>query len=240
MTPALEIRDLTLAYQSDPVLWDVDMTVPTGSLTAIVGPNGAGKSTLIKAAMELIPRSSGSVRFFGLPLSQARKRIAYVPQRSAVDWDFPITAEGVVLMGLYPRLGWFRLPGSRERDEVKRCLQQVGMSEFAKRPVSDLSGGQQQRIFLARALAQQADLMLMDEPFAAVDAATERDLASLLREIRDQGRTAVVVHHDLESVRELFDRVLLLNVSALAEGATEEVLTPQNLSRAYGIGRQLA
>lgn len=240
MTPALRISDLTVAYHHQPVLWDVDFIAPQGTLTGIIGPNGAGKSTLIKAAMQLIPKASGTVQFFGQPLAEARRRVAYVPQRSAVDWDFPASALDVVMMGLYPKMGWLKWPGRTERAQALACLAEVGMADLASRQISELSGGQQQRVFLARALAQDADLLLMDEPFAAVDAATELELASLLRKARSMGKTAVIVHHDLGSAKALFDRVLLLNVKSIADGPVDEVLTEENLRLAYGLRAFLA
>lgn len=190
---------------------------------------------MIKAAMGLIPKASGTVRFFGESLDKARTRIAYVPQRSAVDWDFPASALDVVMMGLYPRLGWLKWPGREEKGRALACLADVGMVDLADRQISELSGGQQQRVFLARALAQDADLLLMDEPFAAVDAATEQELAALLRRHRESGKSAIVVHHDLGSAKALFDRAILLNVRAIAEGPVDEVLSSENLRAAYGL-----
>lgn len=232
--PALQISDLTVAYQSKPVLWDADMTVPEGVLMAIVGPNGAGKSTLIKAALELIPRAAGNISFFGKSYSQARQLVGYVPQRGSVDWDFPTTVLDVVMMGLYGKLGWLRRPGSKERDVAMQALEQVGIARLADRQISQLSGGQQQRTFLARALVQDASIYFMDEPFAAVDAVTERAIVALLHELRSRGRTVVVVHHDLQTVTEYFDWVTLLNVEVVASGPTAEIFTEANLQRTYG------
>ncbi len=231
---AIEISDLTVAYQEKPVLWDVDLSVPQGVLMAIVGPNGAGKSTLIKAALGLVRPAAGQVLIFGRPYSEVRARVAYVPQRSSVDWDFPTSVLDVVLMGRYGALGWFRRPGRRERGEAMVALEQVGMQEFARRQISQLSGGQQQRVFLARALAQQADVVFMDEPFQGVDATTEQAIVALLRELRQLGKTVVVVHHDLETVPEYFDWVTLLNVRRIASGPVAEVFTRQNIRTAYG------
>lgn len=231
---ALEINDLTVAYHQKPVLWDVDLRVPSGALMAIVGPNGAGKSTLIKAALDLIPRAAGDVRFFGAPLRRVRTRIGYVPQRNSVDWDFPTTALDVVMMGLYGKLGWLRRPDRSARQAALTALEQVGMAAFAERQISQLSGGQQQRVFLARALAQNADLYFMDEPFAAVDAVTERAIVNLLRILRDQGKTVIVVHHDLQTVAEYFDWVTLLNVEVIASGTVQSAFTEENIRRTYG------
>jgi manganese/zinc/iron transport system ATP- binding protein len=230
----LRLRDLTVAYQRRPVLWDIDLEIPAGSLVAIVGPNGAGKSTLIKAALELVPRTSGEAIFFGRRLDQVRDRIAYVPQRESVDWDFPVTALDVVTMGLYRRIGWFRPVLSRHRAAAMEALAQVGMDSFARRQISQLSGGQQQRVFLARALAQNADFYLMDEPFAGVDMATEKAIVAILQKLRSEGRTAVVVHHDLHTVRQYFDHVVLLNMRVIAHGPVSEVFTEENLQKTYG------
>jgi manganese/zinc/iron transport system ATP- binding protein len=231
---ALVIDDLTVAYDSKPAIWDVDLELPEGVLMAIVGPNGAGKSTLIKAALKLIPRSAGTVRFYGLPYEQARSFVGYVPQRGSVDWDFPTTVIDVVMMGLYGRLGWFRRPGRRERELAMYALEQVELADFAGRQISQLSGGQQQRTFLARALVQDARIYFMDEPFAAVDAVTERAIVAILRELRARGKTVVVVHHDLQTVAEYFDWVTLLNVEIVASGPVGTTFTPDNLRRTYG------
>ncbi|HLV37594.1 MAG TPA: metal ABC transporter ATP-binding protein [Spirillospora sp.] len=231
---ALEIDDLTVAYNGKPALWDVDMRVPEGVLMAIVGPNGAGKSTLIKAALDLIPRAAGDVRIFGKPYAKARDLVGYVPQRGSVDWDFPTSVLDVVMMGLYGRLGWFRRPGARDRRLALEALEQVGIADLADRQISQLSGGQQQRTFLARALVQDAQLYFMDEPFAAVDAVTERAIVALLRELRSRRKTVVVVHHDLQTVADYFDWVTLLNVEVTASGPVNEVYTEDNLRRTYG------
>ena len=230
----LEVRDLTVAYHTKPVLWDVDLAVPAGALCAIVGPNGAGKSTLLKSALGLVPKAAGWAHFFGRDYDEVRHRVSYVPQRTSVDWDFPTDVLDVVTMGLYGRLGWLRRPGRREREAALRALEQVGMADFAARQISQLSGGQQQRVFLARALAQQADLYLMDEPFAGVDAATERAIVELLTTLRTAGKTVVAVHHDLATVDDYFDWVALLNVRLIAAGPVGEVFTHENLHTTYG------
>jgi manganese/zinc/iron transport system ATP- binding protein len=231
---AVAVRDLTVAYRESPVLWDVDLTIPEGRLVAIVGPNGAGKSTLIKAVLGLVPATSGTISIFGKSYEANRRLVGYVPQRGSVDWDFPTNALDVVQMGLYGRLGWIRRPGRREREIAMACLEKVGMTDFATRQISQLSGGQQQRVFLARALAQDAQVYFMDEPFAGVDATTERAIIEVLRELRSRGRTLVVVHHDLETVREYFDWLVLLNVRVIADGPVEATFTMENLQRAYG------
>mgnify|MGYP000861045026 CR=1 FL=1 len=233
MTPALSIRDLTVVYGDQAALWDADLDLATGSLTAIVGPNGAGKSTLLKAALELIPRVAGTVSFFGRPLREVRREIAYVPQRANVDWDFPASVHDVALMGTYPRLGWFRRPGRIEREKALAALDRVGMANLAARQIGELSGGQQQRVFLARALAQDAQLILLDEPLAGVDAPTEATVMRVLRELVESGRTVAAVHHDLETAPDYFDETVLLNVQIRATGPTREVLTPEQIRRAY-------
>lgn len=233
-TPALDVRGLTVAYREEPVLWDVDVTVPSGSLMGIVGPNGAGKTTLLRAILGLLTPASGRVRIFGGSYSEKRDRVGYVPQRGSVDWDFPTNVLDVVMMGLYRQLGWFRRPGAAEREKAHGALQKVGMQDYADRQIRQLSGGQQQRVFLARALVQDADLYFMDEPFQGVDATTERTLVDRLRTLRDAGKTAVVVHHDLHTVADYFDHVLLLNVESIAHGPVEQAFTDANLAEAYG------
>jgi manganese/zinc/iron transport system ATP- binding protein len=234
-TPAaLDIEDLTVAYQSKPALWDVDLHVPEGVLMAIVGPNGAGKSTLIKAVLNLVPRAAGDVRIYGQPYARARHLVGYVPQRGSVDWDFPTSVVDVATMGLYGSLGWFRRPGKAERALAMEALDRVGIADLAHRQISQLSGGQQQRTFLARALVQDAQIYFMDEPFAAVDAVTERAIVALLQELRARGRTVVVVHHDLQTVGDYFDWIALLNVEIITSGPVTEVFTEDNLRRTYG------
>ena len=233
-TFALSVDDLTVAYHSKPAIWDIDLEVPEGVLMAIVGPNGAGKSTLIKAVLNLIPRAAGTVAFYGKPYERARSLVGYVPQRGSVDWDFPTSVLDVVTMGLYGQLGWFRRPGRQQREQALDALEQVGLSDLVNRQISQLSGGQQQRTFLARALVQDAQLYFMDEPFAAVDAITERAIVNILRQLRARGKTVIVVHHDLQTVEEYFDWVTLLNVEIIASGPTAEVFTPGNLGRTYG------
>ncbi|MCY3836634.1 MAG: metal ABC transporter ATP-binding protein [Anaerolineaceae bacterium] len=228
------VEDLTVAYRGVPAIWDVDVNIPEGVLLGVVGPNGAGKTTLLRAAIQLIPKAAGTVRFFGRPYEEALSQIAYVPQRGSVDWDFPTTVIDVVLMGLYGRLGWWRRPSDRERKSAWSALEQVGMQEYADRPINQLSGGQQQRTFLARALVQDARLYLMDEPFAAVDAVTERAIVQIMQELRAAGRTVIVVHHDLQAVRHYFDWLLLLNIEVVACGPTEAVFTEENLRKTYG------
>ena len=230
----LSIHDMTVAYHRRPVLWDVDLDVPEGKLVGIVGPNGAGKSTLIKAVLDLVPLASGRVLVYGKPYKRQRHLVGYVPQRESVDWDFPVNVLDVVLMGTYNRLGWFRRLGARERAWERECLARVGLQGLERRQIGQLSGGQQQRTFLARALAQKADVYFMDEPMAGVDAATERVVFRLLERLRGEGKAVIAVHHDLRTVPEYFDQVVLLNMRLVAAGPTATAFTPDNLRRTYG------
>jgi manganese/zinc/iron transport system ATP- binding protein len=225
---------MTVAYDRKPVLWDVDLDVPEGKLVGIVGPNGAGKSTLIKACLDLVPRTSGRVMIYGKRYRKQRGLVGYVPQRESVDWDFPVSALDVVAMGTYGRLGWLRPVGRKQKRQSLEALDRVGMVDFAGRQISQLSGGQQQRVFLARALVQDAKLYFMDEPFAGVDAATEKTIVQTLRTLRDAGKTVLVVHHDLQTVPQYFDQVLLLNMRVVAFGPTARVFTSENLKKTYG------
>jgi len=233
-SPAVEVTDLTVAYHERPVLWDIDLIVPQGILMAIVGPNGAGKTTLIKAMLGLVPAAAGRVLIHDEPYARQRQLVGYVPQRGSVDWDFPTTVLDVVTMGRYGVLGWFRRPGRQERELALSALEKVGMVDYRDRQISQLSGGQQQRVFLARALVQDARVYLMDEPFQGVDAKTERTIIDLLKDLRADGRTVVVVHHDLQTVAEYFDWVTLLNVRRIASGPVGEVFNDENLRSAYG------
>ena len=225
---------LTGGYGGVNIIEDCSCNVNRGEIVSILGPNGAGKSTLLKASMGIIPIVSGQVHFFGKPLRRTRHRISYVPQRASVDWDFPATVKDVVLMGLYPTLGFLKWVGEEQLKLVQACLSKVGMQDFSHRQIGQLSGGQQQRIFLARALVQNADVYLLDEPFAGVDAATEKAIISVLKDLKSAGKTVIVVHHDLTTVQDYFDHVFLINKSAIAHGPTAKVFTDQNLSKTYG------
>ncbi len=238
-TPALELEDLTVAYGAKPALWDIDLTVPKGVMMALIGPNGAGKSTLIKAVMGLIKPAAGTIRLLGQPIGESPGKIAYVPQKSTVDWEFPVTVKDVALMGCFGRLGWFQRPSAAERKATIHALNRVGIAHLANRPIHQLSGGQQQRVFLARALVQDAELLVLDEPFQGVDAGTEQAVFELLSSLRDAGRTIVVVHHDLQTVADHFDHVGLLKVRLIASGPVAQVMTRENLSLAFGQGMQI-
>ena len=234
MSLIIHTKDLIKTYRNRTVVNRVSVDVKQGEIVGLLGPNGAGKSTLLKAVMDLVPKASGRVEIFGRSWRESRHRVGYVPQRESVDWDFPVSVLDVVTMGLYGRIGWFGRVRRRHREAARRALEQVGIGELADRQISQLSGGQQQRTFLARALVQEADLYLMDEPFAAVDAATEQAIVEILRSMRAAGRTAVVIHHDLHTVPDYFDSVVLLNMRVVAEGPTQQVFTRENLERTYG------
>ncbi|MDG1182435.1 MAG: metal ABC transporter ATP-binding protein [Tateyamaria sp.] len=230
----LTVSGVTVSYSEKPAVFSVDATFPPNAMSAIIGPNGAGKSTLLKAALGVIPRLSGDVHVFGRPIEQARERIAYVPQRASVDWDFPTTVIDVVQMGLYRQVGLLGRLSGQMKTRALNCLERVGMVDFAQRQIGQLSGGQQQRVFLARALAQDADLYLLDEPFAGVDAATERAIVDVLQLLKAEGKAVVAVHHDLSTVRNYFDHVFLINVRRMAEGPVSTTFTTENLQATYG------
>ena len=232
--PCVRIEDVTVAYGDRPALWDIDLEIPQGTLSAVVGPNGAGKTTLMKTILGLISPVAGSVEIFGKSIADSAGQIAFVPQRGSVDWDFPISVKEVVMMGRYSKLGLFKKPREADHLIVQECLRKVEMEKFADRQISRLSGGQQQRVFMARAIAQDTDFYLMDEPFSGVDAATEITLLEVLKQMRDNGKTIIVVHHDVQAVAEHFDNALLLNLRKTAMGSVKEVLTEQNLQQTYG------
>lgn len=232
--PVFEVNQLNVNYDKTPVLFDISLQVPKGKLVGIVGPNGAGKSTFIKAALGLVKPISGKVEFFGEPLKNVRRQVAYVPQRESVDWDFPITVKDLVLMGRYGQLGLFRFPRQSDHEACMHYLDVVGMSKFADRQISQLSGGQQQRVFIARALLQEADIYFMDEPFAGVDITTEKVIMDLLRKLKSEGKTVFVVHHDLNNVESYFDWIIMLNMRLIAAGNTSYVFNAETLHDTYG------
>lgn len=232
--PAIETHNLTVVYDRKPAIWNIDFSIPTGSITGIMGPNGSGKSTLLKSIMGVVQPGTGYTRIFGEPIEKVRKRISYVPQRQSVDWDFPASVRDVVSMGRYPHLGLFRKLSGKDKEIISRSLEDVGMTEFAKRQISQLSGGQQQRVFLARALAQQADLYLMDEPLVGVDAASEHAIIQLMKRMQSEGKTIVVVHHDLYTASEYFDWLVLMNTRLVASAPLQEAFQEELLRSAYG------
>ncbi|KXB65724.1 putative manganese transport system ATP-binding protein MntA [Parvimonas sp. KA00067] len=232
---AVKVEDLTIAYYSKPVVWDVDLDIKKGKLTAILGPNGAGKSTLLKAMLNLIPISSGKILFFDKTYKEFRKNISYVPQSESVDWDFPTDVLDVVMMGTYGKLGWIKRAGKKEKELSLEALKKLGMEEYVDRQISDLSGGQQQRVFLSRALVQDSEIYFLDEPLKGVDAKTEKEIMRILKELRDSGKTIVVVHHDLRTVEEYFDDVVLLNKLVVASGSVKDVFIEENINKAYRV-----
>jgi len=232
--PVLEIHDLTVSYGKNPILWNVDFSLPQGVLAGIIGPNGAGKSSLIKAIMGLLEVNSGYIRVFNQEMEAVRKKISYVPQRESVDWDFPASALDIVMMGTYHKLGLFNRPGKKEKALAMSCLEKVNLSNFHDRQISELSGGQQQRVFIARALAQEAEIYFMDEPFAGVDISTENTIVDLLKQMTKEGKTVIVVHHDIHSASRYFDWIIMLNLHLIASGPTHQVLTEQLLQKTFG------
>lgn len=234
MNVAIELHDVTVSYHKKPVLWNVELDIPEGKLIGIIGPNGAGKSTLIKAVMGLLPLRSGWIKVYGKPAKKQKGLLGYVPQRESVDWDFPVTVRDVVMMGRYGKLGLLKRPQISDKRVVEESLSKVGISGLAQRQISQLSGGQQQRVFLARALAQESRVYLMDEPFVGVDASTEKAIITLLQDLRSKGKTVLVVNHDLQAAQNYFDHILMLNMRVVAFGPTNKVMTPELLQKTYG------
>ena len=234
MIPALQVSQLSVNYDQTPALWDVSLQVPAGEIVGIIGPNGAGKSTFIKTVLELVPAMTGKVEFFGLPMKEVRGRVAYVPQRESVDWDFPITVRDLVVMGRYGRLGLFKWPRAADRAAADQVLEKVGMAAYSDRQISQLSGGQQQRVFIARALMQDADVYFLDEPFAGIDLATEKVIMDLLHQLKKQGKTVFIVHHDLNTVESYFDWIIMLNMRLVACGKVENVFNAESLFATFG------
>lgn len=233
MRSALTVEHLFVSYHGTEALHDISFTVGQGKLVGIIGPNGAGKSTLLKSVLELISRDHGKVEVFGQPMRDIRQKITYIPQRSDIDWTFPINVLDTVLLGTYPELGVFHRPKKKHREWAYNCLEKVGMEKYSKRQIGELSGGQQQRVFLARALAQQAELFCLDEPFVGIDATSEETIVRILKDLKNEGNTVLVVHHDLSKASHYFDNVVLLNKELIEEGPVEEVLRPEVIMRAY-------
>ncbi len=234
MKNALSVQQLSVNYEKTPVLWDLSFEIPMGKLVAIVGPNGAGKSTFLKAALGLVKPISGQIMFFGQPLKKMRRQVAYVPQRESVDWDFPITVFDLVLMGRYGQRGIMKRPSRKDREDVQRYLEKVGLEAYAHRQISQLSGGQQQRAFLARALIQEADIYLMDEPFTGIDVSSTKTIIEIFQQLRAEGKTLLVVHHDLATVEQIFDWAILLNMCLVGAGSVESTFTPDLIQKTYG------
>jgi len=233
MSKAVEVKQLSVSYDGKKVVKNVSFSFNNGKLIGIIGPNGAGKSTLLKALLELIPKDCGTITFHGQRFKSMQKHIAYVPQRNNIDWDFPISVQHTVLLGTFPHLGLFRRPKKAEKELAYQCLKQVGMENYRQSQIGELSGGQQQRVFLARALAQQADLFFLDEPFVGIDASSERVIIRILKQLRKEGKTVFVVHHDLSKVEDYFDELILLNKTLIQSGPVETVFQPKYLTKTY-------
>ncbi|NBI28895.1 metal ABC transporter ATP-binding protein [Chengkuizengella marina] len=233
MSSAIQVEDLYVSYHGNTALKDVTFSLEAGNLLGIIGPNGAGKSTLIKALLQLIPRDKGQVTFLDKTVKEIRKQVAYVPQRNDIDWDFPITVLETVLLGTYPKIGMFKRPKKNDKEWAYECLKEVGMEQFYKRQIGELSGGQQQRVFLARALAQKAELFFLDEPFVGVDLGSEETIINILKRLSNQGKTVTVVHHDLSKAENYFNKLLLINRELIGFGSVNEVFRPEIMAKAY-------
>jgi ABC-type Mn2+/Zn2+ transport system ATPase subunit len=233
MIHAMSVQNLHVSYHGQEAVRNVSFKTAPGNIVGVIGPNGAGKSTLLKSLLDLIPKDLGDIRIYGKPVKEVRQKIAYVPQRSNIDMDFPITVIDAVIIGTYPSLGIFKRPKKKEKEWAYECLRKVGMEEFSKRQIGELSGGQQQRVFLARALAQKAEMFFLDEPFVGIDVASEQTIIQILRELRNEGKTVVVVHHDLSKADAYFDELLLLNKELIKYGSVHEVIRPEVITKAY-------
>lgn len=238
MCSKIDVKNISVSYYGNQVVNNVSLSVETGNLIGIIGPNGAGKSSLMKAVLGLIEKDSGYISIAGQSINEVRKRIAYVPQRNDIDWDFPITVRDTVLLGTYPNLALFRKPKKRHKEWAFHCLEKVGMQDFSERQIAELSGGQQQRVFLARALAQQADYFFLDEPFVGIDVASEKTIISILKQLRDKGKTVFVVHHDLSTVEDYFDELVLMNKELIKCGPVKQVIRPDIMTKAYPLDFQ--
>lgn len=230
---ALNIQDLSVSYHGKPALRTINIAILPGSLVGIIGPNGAGKSTFIKALLDLIPKDNGSVRIFGKTFSEQRQLVAYVPQRNNIDWDFPINVLETVLLGTYPSLGIFKRPKKADKARALACLKKVGMEDYHDRQIGELSGGQQQRVFLARALVQEPEILLLDEPFVGIDILSEENMMNILRDLKSAGKTILVVHHDLSKVDTYFEQLLVLNKKQIGYGDVKEVVRNGVINQAY-------
>lgn len=230
----ITVKNLTISYHKKPAIKGVNLNIEPGSVIGIIGPNGAGKSTLLKGMLGLLPFDTGEIKIFGEEIDRSRKRISYIPQREQFDWDFPINVEDVVMMGRYAHLPVVGFPKAGDKKIVEQVLEKVEMDKYAKRQIRQLSGGQQQRVFLARALAQESDIYFLDEPFVGVDAKTERAIFKLMKELKDMGKTLLVVHHDLSMVKDYFDKLIMINQTLIAYGDSEKVFTPELVNKTYG------
>lgn len=229
----ITIKNLSVAYNKKPVLWDINANIPKAKLVAIVGPNGAGKSTFMRSIMDIVPRISGKIEISGKPYKQVQKSISYIPQRQSVDWDYPISVQDLVAMGLYSELRWYQPLRAPQFDRIMEALEKVELVPFAKKQISQLSGGQQQRAFMARSLIQESDIYFMDEPFAGIDAASEKAIFTVIDLLKLQHKTIVIVHHNLSMIKEYFDYVMMLNLRLIAAGDVKSTFTDENLSKTY-------
>lgn len=236
MSLAIKVDNLNASYFGDEIIQDISFEIEEGKLVGIIGPNGAGKSTMIKAILGLIEKDKGIIKINGKDIEKERKNIAYVPQRNDIDWDFPINVFDTVLLGTYPKLGFFKRPKKKEKDLAMDALRRVKMADYKNTQIGELSGGQQQRIFLARAIAQEADIYFLDEPFVGIDIKSEKTIIEILKKLRNEGKTIFVVHHDLGKSEEYFDELILLNRKLIKTGKVEDVLKKNILDEAYSSG----
>lgn len=233
MIEPITVNNISVSYDGNEAVKDVSFSFQPGSLIGVLGPNGAGKSTLLKAILGLIARDHGDVRLGTKSIDEMRKKIAYVPQRSNIDWNFPIIVKDTVLLGTYPKIGLLRRPKKEDKEWAMECLRQVGMESFANRQIGELSGGQQQRVFLARALAQKADYFFLDEPFVGIDVSSEEVIINILRQLKKAGKIVFVVHHDLSKVKSYFDDLILINKELIDAGPVNKVFQPETMAKAY-------
>lgn len=231
---AVSVKGLSVSFDRKRVLTNIYLEIEAGNIYGVIGPNGAGKSTLFKAILDLLEMDNGKVLIEGEPIEKVRKKVVYVPQKNEVDWQFPATVYDIVLMGRYPHKKVLQRMNQHDKDIAMSALEEVGMSAFKDRQIGELSGGQQQRVFIARALCQESDIYFLDEPFVGVDITTEEKIIQILKRLAQEGKTLLVVHHDLSTVRKYFDKVILLNQRLIAYGDTESVFNEENIARAYG------
>ncbi|MEY8292945.1 metal ABC transporter ATP-binding protein [Carnobacteriaceae bacterium 52-44] len=233
MNKTIDVENLSVSYANKKAIEDVNFSIKRGRLVGIVGPNGAGKSTLVKGMLDLVKKDSGIVKIFGKELDEMREEIAYIPQRADIDWDFPILVNNTVLLGRYPRLGLFKRPSPEDKKIANEALTKVGMEDFAEKQIGQLSGGQQQRVFVARSLAQKASIFFLDEPFVGVDIKSEEIIINILKELRDEGKTIFVIHHDLTKLENYFDDIIVINKYIYGAGPVKEIFTPERMEKAF-------
>lgn len=231
---AIEIKHLNVSYYDHLVLNDINLNIPKGVMCAISGPNGAGKTTLVKSILNFIPHLTGSIKISGKDLKKEIDNISYVPQKESVNWQFPTTVSDVVLMGTYRELGWFKRPGKTQKDKANQAMKQLGILDLANKEIASLSGGQQQRVFLARMLCQDADIIFLDEPLVGIDKKSEQIIMNILNQLKEEGKTIIVVHHDLATIEKYFDYLVLVNHKIVTSGYVKDIFTPDNINQAYG------